>query len=104
MQHKQSIESRISETLDSLNGIERATPGDHFYTRLIGKLQPLEFGLWEKVTSFVTRPLVAFSVFIVVLLSNGFVLLNNSGKQASAITDINDRTITEEYNQDFVAF
>ncbi len=104
MQQKTTIENKVNEALESLNGIRRASPGDHFYTRLVGRLQYPETSLWEKITAFIARPAVAFSVFAAVLLSNGFAIFNKSSHSSAAMADRNERTITEEYNQDFVAF
>lgn len=103
MKEIKNIETIVEETLESLRGIRRASPGDHFYTRLLGRLQPRENGLWEQLISFIARPVVAFSVFLAVVLANGLVIFDNAQK-AGITASKPELTITEEYNQDFVAF
>ena len=56
--------------LNSLNGLQRATPGDFFYTRVQARLEREERGNWGRFASFITRPVVAFSTLAIIFLLN----------------------------------
>lgn len=42
MKNEKDIHSEIEKTMRSLDGLERATPGDYFYTRLQARLEQRE--------------------------------------------------------------
>jgi len=71
------MEKRIEEALSSLDGIQRATPRPFFYTRLMAKIEQNEKGVWENVSSFITRPVMLFATVCIVLLLNVAVLYKN---------------------------
>ena len=85
---KPETEKRIEETLNSLDGIQRAEPQPFFYTRVIGRLQRDEKNIWEKMGSFLSRPVVVIAGLVLILVVNGFMLLqqeNNSTPNGYAI-------------------
>ena len=77
MTQKNNMEKRIEEALSSLDGIQRATPRPFFYTRLMAKIEQNEKGVWENVSSFITRPVMLFATVCIVLLLNVAVLYKN---------------------------
>ena len=77
MTQKNNMEKRIDEALSSLDGIQRATPRPFFYTRLMAKIEQNEKGVWENVSSFITRPVMLFATVCIVLLLNVAVLYKN---------------------------
>lgn len=104
MNRKNQIESRIEEALNSLEGIQRATPGDFFYTRVTARLLREEATLWDKLVSFVAQPAVALAVFFAVVLSNTLVIFNHQDKNNTIVTSkTTEQNFAEEYNQVFVA-
>ncbi len=70
MQNKFSKE-RIESIMESLGGIQPAVAPDFFYTRLRGKMQPVE----EKRTSFMLRPAFITTALSIFLIVNVFSLL-----------------------------
>jgi len=69
------INKKIEETLDSLDGIQRAEPRPFFYTRLMGRLQRNEKTIWETMGSFMAKPVVAVAGLCFILVFNAFMLL-----------------------------
>ncbi len=61
---------QVDDFLDSLEGITRATPGPYFFTRLQQRLNKEENSLLSKVGLWISRPAIAFSVIILVILLN----------------------------------
>ena len=75
---KPDLEKRIEDTLNSLDGIQRAEPQPFFYTRLIGRLQREQRNVWEKMGSFLSRPVVVIAGLVLILVMNAFMLLQQS--------------------------
>lgn len=86
----------IEQILNSLDGMQRAQPAPFFYTRLHARLTRTEKNIWEKITYFVSRPVIAFSMVSLVILINLAVLLNQSGGSSSS-TDQTYQSVYEDY-------
>jgi hypothetical protein len=71
MQNKFS-EHRIQSIMNSIGGIQPAAAPDFFYTRLKGKMQPVE----ENKTFFILRPAFITAVLSLFFIVNVFSLLN----------------------------
>lgn len=59
-------DQRTERILNSLDGLQRAAAPDFFYTRLLGKMQPVA----EKKQSFILRPAFIAAALSVLLLAN----------------------------------
>lgn len=73
----------IDAVLDSLEGIERATPGAFFFTRVSARLQHEQKSPWQEMARLIARPAVAISGLCLVLLINVWVVVTGSEEQAS---------------------
>jgi hypothetical protein len=74
MNKKTDIETKVEQAMQSLDGMQSASPGPFFYTRVQARLSRVEKNIWEQVSSFVARPAVAFSFICLVVVMNGFVV------------------------------
>jgi hypothetical protein len=87
----------INKTLDSLDGIQRATPGPYFFTRLKARMAKRENG-WSGITGFISKPVYALSMICVVLAINTWILFDTdssvSQKNAAQVAT----ELPEEYN------
>ena len=72
---KPDLEKRIEDTLNSLDGIQRAEPQPFFYTRVIGRLQREQKNVWEMMGSFLSRPVVVVAGLVLILVMNAFMVL-----------------------------
>ena len=75
MQNKFSQE-RVESIMESLGGIQPALAPDFFYTRLKGKMQPVE----NKKTFFLLRPAFITATLAVLLIANVISLLQIDNK------------------------
>lgn len=97
MKNKEHIHQEIDKTLESLEGIRRAESNPFLYTRIKARMQ--EQTGWEIITSFLSRPVIAFAIMITVLAINAWAVFGtseqtaNTERQGIAITDVAD-----EYN------
>jgi len=98
------IEERLQKTLDSLDGIQRATPRPYFYTRLKARIDKEEKG-WSGVAGLISRPAFAMAIVAVILFVNSWILLRDdkpgiqAGANAQIVTDV-----PEEYNVAITTF
>lgn len=93
---KGEINKKIEEAMDSLDSIKKASPRPFLFTRLEARMQK-EKNIWGKLSSFVARPVIAFTCICFVLIINVMVILmsNNPGNSLQA----NELATTDEYNQ-----
>ncbi|MDF2381137.1 hypothetical protein JMG10_06660 [Nostoc ellipsosporum NOK] len=64
------------EIMDSLDGIRRATPSPFLYTRVKARLQKEGRTIWERLGTFVARPVITVSTLVLVLIFNAVIVLN----------------------------
>ncbi len=74
MKRDNNNEQKINEILESIDGMQTASPGPFFFTRLQQKLQSAKAGTWELIGSWISRPAIAFSSLILVIILNIAVL------------------------------
>ena len=76
MSTKQNIEKKVNETLNSLDGIQKASPGHFFFTRVQARLSKTNKDVWERTLSFITRPAVVIATIVMILLIDVIALTN----------------------------
>lgn len=89
--------NEINDTLNSLDGIQRAEPRPFLYTRLSARMQR-PAGIWEKSARYLSRPVVAIACLLLVFAVNGLVLLNNNTKKAEQNELLADDYAVSEMN------
>ena len=82
--------------MNSLDGIESASPGLFFYTRVQAKLQKEDKSIWNRVSLLVARPAVAVAVVFLILLMNFLVLIQQ--KVTSPLADQAEQSYYDELN------
>ncbi|MEO8854719.1 MAG: hypothetical protein ABI359_13135 [Ginsengibacter sp.] len=94
---EQKRDKKIEEILQSLDGVEKATPGPYFFTRLEARMQRGK-NFWEKVSSFVAKPVYAFACICLLILINASVILFTTGSKNSTDQQGNEAATVDEYN------
>ena len=97
MKENRSIQNKVEEAMQSLDGLQRATPGPFFFTRIQARLGKPEQSIWEVLSSFIARPVVAISVICFVLLLNGTVIFKQAEVSPVIGGDQPDISLAEEY-------
>ncbi len=92
-----SDSSRIENTLNSLGKLQRAEPKPFFYTRLVAKLNTVPQNTWEKYSAFITRPSIAFSGIMLIVIMNIMAAWLNF--KTSTVTDQSETSVVDEYSQ-----
>lgn len=89
--------NRIVKVLNSLDGVQRASAPDFFYTRLRARM---EKGIAaDNKPNRVLRPAYIFTVLLLIIAVNAFVFLKNQNQET--VVDNNEtvqQSIAAEYN------
>lgn len=94
---EQKPDKKIEEIMQSLDGIEKATPAPFFFSRLEARMQK-EKSVWESISSFVAKPVYAFACICLVILVNASVILFTAGSKNSTDTQNSEVATVDEYN------
>lgn len=71
MKKRRDIGFEVESTLNSLDGAQRAEPGDFFFTRLQARMrQSGAVDTWERFIMIITRPSVAITGLVLILAIN----------------------------------
>jgi hypothetical protein len=90
MKQRSEIEKRVENTLDSLDGIQRAAPQPWLFSRVKGKLlreQEEERTIWGTAGSFLARPVVAIAGLFLILFLNVVVVYNQDRRSPVVSTE-----------------
>ena len=96
--------SKTDNILNSLDGLQKASPGHFFYTRVHAKLQREETGSWGRVAYFITKPSVALAtLFLIFLLNAAAFFYHKESTSNSTAKDQNEQVSAEDYNTTLAA-
>lgn len=100
MKSSQQIQNKIEETLQSIDGIQRAAANPYLFTRIQARMQNSQDKRWQQLIAFISRPAVAIAGIILILLVNGAVIFNQ--EKATAATTAgnqpNEQVFADEYS------
>ena len=95
MKQQNDLEKRLEQALNSLDGIQRATPQPWLFSRVKGKLlRSEEKTTWEAIGAFLSKPAVAIAGLVLIMTLNG-VLLFNQDSEPSIATSQSDLVPTD---------
>lgn len=92
------INKKIEETMRSMDNMERATPRPFLFTRLEARMEG-EKNMWNKVSSFVARPVVAFACICFVLILNAMIIFLSNTSGNSLTQQGSELATADEYSQ-----
>jgi len=93
----------IDKILQSLDGIQKASPGPSFYTRVQARLQREETSTWGRLASFIANPRVAVSTLLVICLLNAAALFYQRHALSGGGTEQVEQGTTDDYNTTLAA-
>ncbi len=97
MNKDKEIARKVEDALSSLDGLQPASPGAFFYTRVQARLHKTEKSVWDHLSLLVARPAVAFTVICVILLMNILVFLQQKNV-SNALADQQEQSYYEDFN------
>jgi len=97
MKDKRHIQEQVDKTLDSLDGIQRASANPFLFTRIQARLQKEETNFWSQAFAFISRPMVAFAGVAIAIIINAVVLLESRSESVKNTQD-DEQVFASEYN------
>ena len=101
MENDKNIERQIEDALNSINGINKATPKPYLLTRINARLSNPVKNSWENAAVFISRPSVmALGLCLVLAVNAGVILLNTFSinktlaERSATITDEDESSAT----------
>ena len=93
----QHLKKKIDETMQSLDGIEKAAPRPFFFTRLEARMEK-EKSVWEIISSFVAKPAIVFASICLIIVINTMVILSSSNFNELPDQQNTEQATADEYN------
>ena len=97
MRGKQQIQQEVDKTLNSLEGIQRATANPYLFTRIKASLQKEEKSYWTKAFIFISKPAVAVTAVVIAIFINAAVFFE-SGTKTNQTSQESEQLFASEYN------
>lgn len=88
---------KVEDGMRSLDGLKQASPDPFFFTRLEARMQR-ERGAWDKISSFVAKPIIAFACICLVIMINAVVIFSTTDSQ-NTNSQNNELATVDEYTQ-----
>ncbi|GEP96929.1 hypothetical protein [Chitinophaga cymbidii] len=106
MEKRRDIEYEVESTLNSLDGAQRAEPGEFFFTRLQARMrQSGATDAWERFISIITRPSVAITgIALVLMLNAGLALTQLRPSQERSEQAMLQQAFADEYQLGIVTY
>jgi hypothetical protein len=98
MEKRPNIPEKTQQTIDSLDGLQRATPGPFFFTRVMARIEREDASAWERAVAFLTRPVVVVATLSIIVLLNATALyLPSHESPALVAAEQSDPSFTDDY-------
>lgn len=88
---------KVEDAMRSLDGLKQASPDPFFFTRLEASMQR-ERGAWDKISSFVAKPIIAFACICLVIMINAVVIFSTTDS-LNTNSQSNELATVDEYTQ-----
>ena len=86
MKQRNDLEKRVEETLNSLDGIRRATPQPWLFSRIKKRLAGDEDRtVWGTIGGYLGKPAIAIAGLCFILMVNVLLVFNNQQKENTLV-------------------
>ena len=99
MTAKEKIQQEIEQTLQSLDGAKRAEANPFLFTRIQARMNKNSKRWEEQTFSFISRPVIAIAIVLLVMVVNGWALWDGNGSNENLTAgNANVSELASEYN------
>lgn len=95
--NKNTINKKIDDAMHSIDNISKASPGPFFFTRLEARMLN-ERNVWNKLSLFFAKPVIAFTCICIVIMMNIAVIFSTQTTQTSVAQGSTEVAVADEYN------
>ncbi len=92
------MNKKIEDALHSIDNISKASSPPYFFTRLEARMLNQK-NIWNKMSSFFARPVIAFASIFLVIMINLAVIFTSINSKNSYAQPGNEVAAVDEYNQ-----
>jgi hypothetical protein len=89
---------KIEDALQSIDNIEKAHAPFFFFTRLEARMKN-DSNVWEKITSFLAKPMMTIACVCLVIMINAFVIFSSSNAKNTSTLQNTELATADEYSQ-----
>ena len=97
MTSKENIQQEIEQTLQCLDGVKRAEANPFLFTRIKARMAKKD-SVWERTFSFISKPIIAMAIVLLVMAVNGWALLGSYSNDNVIGDSANVSELANEYN------
>ena len=97
MTSKENIQQEIEQTLQCLDGVKRAEANPFLFTRIKARMAKKD-SVWERTFSFISKPIIAVAIVLLVMAVNGWALLGSNSSDNVIGDSANVSELANEYN------
>jgi len=99
MTRKEQIHLEIERTLHSFDNIKKAEANSFLFTRIKARIRKND-NVWERALSFMSRPVIAFSIVLLIMAVNAWALWSTNLQENLATENNNGATseLASQYN------
>jgi hypothetical protein len=97
MDNQKRIQEEVDKTLNSLDGIQRASANPYLFTRIKAGLAKDEKNLWNKALTFISRPSVALSAIVLAIFINTAIFFEFRSENRQTTQEA-EQVFASEYN------
>lgn len=90
------VNKLIENTLNSLDGLERASPAPWLLARISARLSKNQQSIWDKISVFISKPSVAVPALAIVLVVNiAAIFFSSNDNRSAAMEQVSSDTADE---------
>ena len=97
MNRRFTIEEQVEQTLNSLDGAQRAKSNPFMFTRIQARLQGSENSRWTAVARVLNRPVFAIATLLLVIMMNAAIFLQNNEQANNSTVQEEEQMFAKEY-------
>ena len=97
MNDKKSIQEEVEKTLESLNGIQKASASPYLFTRIKARVESEEISFWNRALTLISRPSVAVPAIVFTIMINTAIFFDFRSEKAQSSQD-EEQVFANEYN------
>ena len=76
--NKNKLDQLVEETINCMDGAERATPAPYLLTRINARMGREQVSVWERISVFLSRPGIALAAVSLLIIINLFIYTSGS--------------------------
>ena len=97
MKTKKRIQEEVDKTLNSLDGVQKATASPYLFTRIKARLQREDKNFWTRAFAFISRPAVAITAIVMAIFINAIIFFESRTEAVQTMQD-GEQLFASEYN------